>query len=158
MVSDCFGIPKRLPAGAPPGSIPGGRREQQLRPLYAAFGQDEANHGTECYSVGADGLVWVPLAAAGPLICTGGFAAMPTTDQSISSGMIDLQHRDAIACSYRGRQYTTDEKGNLRVPAEAAAELAAHGFVPIEGRSALPSNGKRLTGSLAEKDRSSGLR
>jgi hypothetical protein len=106
----------------------------------------------------ADGLVWVPLEAAGPLICKGGFAAMPTTDQSISSGVINLQHRDAVACSYGGRQYTADERGNLQVPAEAAAELAAHDFVPLEGRSTLPSNAKRLTGSLAEKDRSSGLR
>lgn len=157
-VSDCFGIPPKPRAVAPPGSIPGGPRERELRLLRAAFGQNEANHGTECYPVAADGLVWVPLAAAGPLIWTGGFATIPSTDQSISAGMINLQHRDAVACSYRGRQYTSDERGNLQVPAEAAAELLAHGFGPIEGRLVLPSHAKRLTGSLAEKDRSSGLR
>jgi hypothetical protein len=43
--------------------------------LRAVFGQDEANHGTVRYRVGADGTLTVPPEVAAYLIKNGGFAA-----------------------------------------------------------------------------------
>ncbi|MGH7030582.1 MAG: hypothetical protein ACREEZ_09180, partial [Stellaceae bacterium] len=43
---------------------------------------------------------------------------------------VRLHHGDAAGCSYAGRQYPSDGDGYVLVPARAAAELAAHGFLP----------------------------
>ena len=99
--------------------------------LRAVFGQDEANHGTVRYPVDADGMVRVPLEAAGPLITKGGFAVPMTADDAVSAGMLKLHHDDAAGCCYGGRRYPGDENGDVLVPAEAASDLVAHGFVPV---------------------------
>jgi hypothetical protein len=55
--------------------------------LRALFGQDEVNHGTERYRVGADGLVRVPPQVAFHLIGRGGFAlAIPPIAVAENSG------------------------------------------------------------------------
>jgi hypothetical protein len=102
-----------------------------LIPLYAAFGQDEANHGAARYSVDNDGVIRVPLEAVGPLTTIGGFVLAETGGNAISVGVLTLHHDDAVGCSYAGRQFLTDSNGDVRVPAEAASELLAHGFVPV---------------------------
>lgn len=101
--------------------------------LRAMFGQDEANHGTARYCVDRDGLVRVPPEAAPYLTRNGGFArAIDVASGPRAIGSVYVHHDDATACSYRGRRYTSEANGDLLVPAEAAAELAAHGFVPVE--------------------------
>jgi hypothetical protein len=123
-------LPETLAALAP-GSTPGVTRKQSLIPLRAVFGQDEANHGTARFPVDAEGLVWVPAEAVEPLTERGGFAMPETMDQPLSAGMVKLHHSDAGGCSLRGRSYPVDESGNVLVPAEAAYELLAHGFMPV---------------------------
>ncbi len=131
VVSDLLALPPEMPAAAAPGSAPGVSARQNLMLLRAAFGQDEANHGTVCYPVDADRLVRVPLEAVGPLIGKGGFAKPKTAGEVFSAGLLKLHHGDAAGCSYGGQQYPGDENGDVLVPAEAAAELLAHGFVPV---------------------------
>jgi hypothetical protein len=128
-VSDFPALPPKSPAtpGFNPGVAPGGERIL----LRAAFGQDEANQGTECYPVGSDGLVWVPLEAVEPLIAKGGFVLPKNNGKPIPAGWIQLHHDDAAGCSYDGCQYSPDEDGDVLVPAEATAELLAHGFAPM---------------------------
>jgi hypothetical protein len=46
-------------------------------------------------------------------------------------GRVALRHPDARACSVEGCVFVADEDGVFRVPSEAAAVLAAHGFTPI---------------------------
>ena len=46
-------------------------------------------------------------------------------------GAVKLRHPEGRSCSYGGRVYTADRNGVVTVPAPAAAELAAHGFVPV---------------------------
>jgi hypothetical protein len=113
--------------------------------LRAVFGQDEANHGTTRYGVGIDGLVNVPLEAAVYLIRNGGFAVAEYTKarqarrQSCdrpTAAVVGLHHDTAGACSYARVQYRVDGNGDTLVPAEAVADLMAHGFVstpPPEG-------------------------
>ena len=45
--------------------------------------------------------------------------------------MLKLHHENAAGCSYLGRQYLGDKNGDVVVPAEAASELTAHGFVSM---------------------------
>ncbi len=116
---------------AAPGSSPGVSLGGDLIQLQAAFGQDEANYGATRYSVDNDGLIQVPLEAVGPLTAIGGFVLAKTGDNAISAGALTLHHDDAAGCSYAGRQYPCDSNGDVLVPAEAAAELLAHGFVPV---------------------------
>ena len=123
----------------------------ELIALRAVFGQDEANHGTARYRVDAEGLVHVPPEAAGFLTCKGGFA-LPKTSPAAAApagahadGLVRLHHDDAAGCSYAGRQYPSDENGDVLVPAEAAAELLAHGFVPA------PADGSRCRPGPARK-------
>jgi hypothetical protein len=123
--------PQRELAIAAPGFSPGVPTEPDLILLRAAFGQDEANHGTARYPVNDDGLVQVPLEAAGPLTTIGGFVLAKTGLHFISVGTLKLHHDDAAGCSYRGHQYLGDANGDVLVPAEAASELLAHGFVPV---------------------------
>ncbi len=52
-------------------------------------------------------------------------------DNAISAGALTLHNDDATGCSYAGRQYLGDSNGNVLMPAEAASELSAHGFVPV---------------------------
>jgi hypothetical protein len=108
------------------------------------FGQDEANHGTERYRVGDDGLVRVPAEAAVFLTNKGGFVvAQPIAEGPVlgasqgerEGGMLKLHHGDASGCSFAGREYPSDARGDVLVPAEAAAELMSHGFEPVPGAS-----------------------
>ena len=111
----------------------------ELIALRAVFGQDEVNHGTVRYHVDGDGLVRVPREAVSYLISNGGFALAKTTVAAIAEAqstdadptpLVRLHHDDAGGCSYAGSEYPSDENGDVLVPPEAAAELAAHGFVP----------------------------
>jgi hypothetical protein len=125
---------------------------RNLIPLFPAFGQDEANHGTIRYSIDSDGFVQVPPEAVGPLITTGGFVLPETTQGEISSGVLSLYHDDAAGCSYAGRQYRRDAKGNVVVPAEAASELLGHGFVPVfEDEAIAKSRGKSSSRNRVKK-------
>lgn len=123
------------PQGAPvvntPGPCPGDFTAQESISLRAWFGQDEASHGTIRYPVDNQGLVQVPPEAAGPLIARGGFALSKAKDAAFSSGSLRLHHDESRGCSYAGRQYPCDENGDVLVPAEAAFELLAHGFVAV---------------------------
>ena len=124
-----------------PGSIPGVLLGGDLIPLRAAFGQDEANHGAVRYLVDDNGSVRVPLGAVDPLTTIGGFVMAQTHDKAISVGVLTLHHDDAAGCSYAGRQFLGDSNGDVLVPAEAASELLAHGFVPVfKDMKSLPSN------------------
>lgn len=124
-----------------PGSIPGVLLSGDLIPLRAAFGQDEANHGVVRYLVNDDGLIRVPLEAVDPLTTIGGFVMAQTCDKAISVGVLTLHHDDAAGCSYAGREFLGDSNGDVLVPAEAASELLAHGFVPLfKDLKSLPSN------------------
>jgi hypothetical protein len=124
-----------------PGSIPGVLFGGGLIPLRAAFGQDEASHGAVRYLVDDDGLIRVPLEAVDPLMTIGGFVMAQTCDSAISVGVLTLHHDDAAGCSYGGRQFLGDSNGDVLVPAEAASELLAHGFVPVfRDVKSLPSN------------------
>ena len=111
----------------------------ELIALRAVFGQDEANHGTRRYRVDAEGLVHVPPEAVGFLISKGGFAlpktsgaatGRPGASSAEADGLVRLHHGDAAGCSYAGCQYQSDANGNVLVPAQAAADLMAHGFAP----------------------------
>jgi hypothetical protein len=125
---------------AAPGSNPGVSLGGGLIPLRAAFGQDEANYGAARYSVDREGLIQVPLEAVGPLTTIGGFVLAKTGDNAISAGVLTLHHDDAAGCSYAGRQYLGDSNGDVLVPAEAACELLAHGFVPVSEETMVASN------------------
>ncbi|MGH7044939.1 MAG: hypothetical protein ACREE2_00945 [Stellaceae bacterium] len=107
--------------------------------LRAWFGQDEANHGTMRYRVDPQGIVQVPPEAAAFLVAVGGFAlpkrraartADTRPDRTGANGLVRLHHDDAVGCSFAGCQYPSDVNGDVLVPAAAAAELIAHGFVP----------------------------
>ena len=113
-----------------PGFSPGVSAGQDLVLLRAAFGQDEANHGTDRYSVDDEGWVRVPLKAVGPLVSVGGFVLAETRVSTISAGVLKLHHNNATGCSYAGRRYLRDANGDVLVPAEATSELSAHGFFP----------------------------
>jgi hypothetical protein len=121
----------KAPVVPAPGSSPGVSLCGDLIPLRAAFSQDEANHGAMRYSVDNDGLIQVPLEAVGPLTTIGGFVLAKSYDNVISAGVLTLHHDHAAGCSYAGRQFLSDSNGDVRVPAEAASELLAHGFAPV---------------------------
>jgi hypothetical protein len=125
--------------------------ERELIPLRAAFGQDEANHGTTRYPVDLDGLVRVPREAVDPLTSTGGFAVHETSREVVSIGMLKLHHENAAGCSYLGRQYLGDKNGDVVVPAEAAMELVAHGFVAVLLETALASTRAKLSPALDQR-------
>jgi len=151
-VSDLAALPREALAVPAPGFAPGAALSEELTLLRAAFGQDEANHGTVCYPVGADGLVRVPLDVVSSLIERGGFARPNTKDEPISVGVIKLHHQDAGGCSYHGQRYPADENGDVLVPAEAAAELSAHNFVPVvQDPSAEPTHVQPQLGSRSRK-------
>lgn len=104
------------------------------------FGQDEANHGTVRYRVGLDGLVLVPPEVAVSLVNNGGFAvtkpiatgpSKPRPGDLPCNALVRLHHDTAGACSYDGSQYRADKNGDFLVPAEAVADLTAHGFMPV---------------------------
>jgi len=137
---------------AAPGSSPGVSLGGDLIPLRAAFGQDEANYGTARYSVDNDGLVQVPLEAVGPLTTIGGFVLAKTGGNAISVGLLTLHHGDAAGCSYAGSRYLGDSNGDVLVPAEAASELSAHGFVPVDEAAMVAlSRGKPSPSSHSKK-------
>jgi hypothetical protein len=77
--------------------------------------------------------------AAVLLISKGGFALPKTSSAAAApaqssntgaNGLVRLHHDDALGCSYAGQGYPSDQNGDVLVPAEAAAALMAHGFVP----------------------------
>jgi hypothetical protein len=131
LVIETSALSAKASVAAAPGSNPGVSLGGGLIPLRAAFGQDEANYGAARYSVDSEGLIKVPLEAVGPLTTIGGFVLAKTGDNAISAGALTLHHDDAAGCSYAGRQYLGDSNGDVLVPAEAASELLAHGFVPV---------------------------
>ena len=122
---------QKAPVATAPGFDPGASCPGELVALRAAFGQDEANHGTQRYRVDNDGLVRVPRDAVGFLIGNGGFvvAAALATAQRKPAAMVKLHHADAAGCSYGGREYPADTLGDVLVPAEAVGDLLVHGFV-----------------------------
>jgi hypothetical protein len=132
--------PQAEVAVAAPGLSPGVSTGRELILLRAAFGQDEANHGTERYAVDNNGLVRVPLEAVDPLITIGGFVLGKTRVDVVSAGTLKLHHDDAAGCSYAGRQYLRDVHGDVLVPAEAASELSAHGFAAVLEEAGAASN------------------
>lgn len=91
------------------------------------------------YPVDDEGLVQVPPEAAAPLIARGGFALSEVKNVAISLGKLRLHHGESAGCSYGGRRYPGDENGDVLVPAEAAYELSAHGFLPSP-RGELPAS------------------
>jgi hypothetical protein len=97
--------------------------------------------------------VRVPLEAVGPLIATGGFSRVGTPVTGISVGTVRVCHDNALVCSYRGRQYLGNENGDFVVPAEAAVELSAHGFVPALRR--FPSDLRLAEPSQSRRSRRS---
>jgi hypothetical protein len=121
-----------------PGSDPGASVKRGLIPLRAVFGQDEANHDTECYTVDNNGLVWVPIEAVAPLTAIGGFVLAGSRPDAVPTGALKLRHNGSGGCSYHGRQYLADANGDVLVPAEAAAELLAHGFVSVSNEQRQP--------------------
>ena len=148
MVSDLLVLSPEAPAAAAPGSATGVSVRRELMLLRAVFGQDEANYDIVRYPVDADGLIRVPLEAVGPLIGNGGFALPKTTGDLVSAGMLKLHHDGAAGCCCGGRQYPGDENGDVLVPAEAASELLAHGFVPVpQGATPASSGAKSKLGN-----------
>ena len=152
VVSDLLALSPEAPAAAAPGSAPGVSFRRELVLLRAVFGQDEANYGTVRYPVDADGLIRVPLEAVGPLIAKGGFAMPRTADDAVSAGMLKLHHDGAAGCCYGGRRYPGDENGDVLVPAEAASDLMAHGFVPVlQGATPASRRAKPILGDRSTK-------
>jgi len=76
-------------------------------------------------------MIQVPPEAVGPLTTIGGFVLANNGDNVVSVGVSTLHHDDAAGCSYAGCRFLGDSNGNVLVPAEAASELLAHGFVPV---------------------------
>ena len=137
---------------AAPGSSPGVLLDGDLIPLRATFGQDEANYGAARYSVDNDGVIQVPLEAVCSLTTIGGFVLVKTGNNAISAGALALHHDDGKGCSYAGRRYLADANGDVLVPAEAASELFAHGFVPVfEEMLVALSRAKSAPSSRSEK-------
>ena len=138
-------IATSLPEGgaiATPRLYPGASAGHGMTLLRAAFGQDEANHGTARYPVASNGLLNVPSEAVGPLTTVGGFVITGPRDDLVSAGTLKLHHEDATACSYAGQRYLADVNGDVVVPAEAASELMAHGFVPVFEEAAASSGAR----------------
>jgi len=144
--------PQEAPASQTPGTVPGVSLHPGMIALRAAFGQDEASHGTARFRVDNDGVVWVPPEAVASLVSKGGFAvaqtgtsspaadlcevpvrlmASPQPEVGRDAGLVKLHHDDAAGCSYNGCAYRRDGNGDVLVPAEAASDLEAHGFVPM---------------------------
>jgi hypothetical protein len=95
----------------------------------------------------------VPLEAALPLLTVGGFAFAETSRQTIPFGIVRLHHDDAAACFFAGSRYLCTAKREVLVPAHAAAELSAHGFVPVcNDNGASPARMKTSPKSLRQKD------
>ena len=119
----------------------------ELIALRAAFGQDEANHGIRRYRVGGDGLVHVPVEAAFFLVSKGGFAVEKTNVGQVPGGSPRAPlpdgirsaadpssrarpHGSTVGCSYCGWKHQGDQNGDELVPAKAAGDILAHGFLP----------------------------
>ena len=61
---------------------------------------------------------------------TAAAAAQAQPREADLNRLVRLHHDDAAGCSYGGREYPVDQNGDVLVPAKAAADLTAHGFVP----------------------------
>ena len=73
----------------------------------------------------------MPLEAVGPLTTIGGFVLAKTGGNVISAGVLTLHHDDAAGVPMRVANFSAIRTGTCSVPAEAASELLAHGFVPV---------------------------
>ncbi|HZT90213.1 MAG TPA: hypothetical protein VFA12_19760 [Stellaceae bacterium] len=60
--------------------------------------------------------------------------AKSSTADAAGVATVRLHHESAAACSYDGRVYQADANGDVVVPLDAAAALAAHGFTVAPGR------------------------
>lgn len=49
---------------------------------------------------------------------------------------------DASSVSYRGKEHEVDEDGMVDLPADAAEDMASHGFKPVAERAAAKAKGK----------------
>jgi hypothetical protein len=58
-------------------------------------------------------------------------STLTTSPAGNASGLVRLRHEKACSCSYDGHAYICDERGEILVPAAAAAALAAHGFIAV---------------------------
>jgi hypothetical protein len=77
-------------------------------------------------------LVEVPAEIAVHFLKVGGFAVAKKEAPAVPAGMVRMRHPEGTGCSFAGRGYEADADGVVLVPAEAAAELAAHGFTAAE--------------------------
>ena len=103
--------------------------------LRAPPGTDEANYGTERYRVDNSGEVEMPDDAVEGLLAVGGFVpSTPASGQFVSVG--DLLYANpndpSASFSWGGVSYTADTNGNIAAPAEIGAQLASHGFLPVD--------------------------
>lgn len=103
--------------------------------LKAPPGTDEANVGVERFPVGEDGTVDVPADAVESLTSVGGFTEVdeaPAPETEPSAEFAALKHPEGVGCSFAGVSYEPDDKGVVHVPHAAVADLASHGFAPVE--------------------------
>lgn len=102
--------------------------------LRAPVGTDEANYsGAERpYKVAPDGTVEVDEGAVAGLVGAGGFSLIEE-EPAVELGKVKLVNADdpTAGVSFGGVSYQPDEDGIVTVPAEAAADLVSHGFVPV---------------------------
>lgn len=98
--------------------------------LIATQGADEANHGQVRYRVDNNGAIDVPEEAAGPLMKIGGFV-LANKETPIAAGFVRVARADGSGASFGGIFYEANPDGEIIVPAHAAVELAAHGFLPV---------------------------
>lgn len=104
----------------------------KFKKVHAPAGTDQVNVGTDQFRVDNDGDVEVPEEAVGPLLAVGGFTVDEERDAD-PTGFVRLKHHDgASACSWGGSTYEAREDGSFAVPALAASDLLAHGFVGDE--------------------------
>ena len=104
----------------------------RFKKVHAPAGTDEVNVGPDRFRVDNDGDVEVPEEALGPLLAVGGFTVDEERDAD-PTGFVRLTHPDgATSCSWGGATYEARKDGSFAVPALAAADLLAHGFVGDE--------------------------
>jgi hypothetical protein len=77
-------------------------------------------------------LVDVPEEVAAHLLHVGGFAVAKKDMPAMPAGRVRVRHPEGIGCSFDGQAYEPDADGIVMVPAAAAAELMAHGFVAVD--------------------------
>ncbi len=95
--------------------------------------------GGETFTVGDDGRTIVPASALTDIAAHGFIAvrvaapvAVPTGGRpgDAPMGFAVLKAAPGASCSWNGHNFSADDSGHMIVPADAVAELAAHGFLP----------------------------